>query len=54
MRLISLEDGPDRALGRRDRVKRWPTLVVLRDGPEVGRLVRPAGAPGIEAVVSKT
>jgi thioredoxin 1 len=31
-------------LGRSYRVKLWPTLVLLRDGQEVGRLVRPAGA----------
>ena len=39
-----VEDGPGRPLGRSYRVKLWPTLVVLRDGQEVGRLVRPAGA----------
>jgi thioredoxin 1 len=39
-----VEDGPGRSLGRSYRVKLWPTLVLLRDGQEVGRLVRPAGA----------
>lgn len=39
---LKIEDGPGRALGRHYRVKLWPTLVVLRDGQEVGRLVRPA------------
>lgn len=51
---LKVEDGPGRALGRHYRVKLWPTLVFLHDGREVGRLVRPAGAPDIEAVVSKT
>jgi thioredoxin 1 len=49
---LKIEDGPGRALGRHYRVKLWPTLVVLRDGLEVGRLVRPAAASDIEALVS--
>lgn len=49
---LKIEDGPGRALGRHYRVKLWPTLVVLRDGQEVGRLVRPAAASDIEALGS--
>ena len=45
-----VEDGPGRALGRHYRVKLWPTLVFLRDGQEVGRLVRPAGANMVAAL----
>ena len=45
-----VEDGPGRALGRHYRVKLWPTLVFLRDGQEVGRLVRPAGADMVAAL----
>jgi thioredoxin 1 len=48
-----VEDGPGRPLGRSYRVKLWPTLVLLRDGKEVGRLVRPAGAQDIESAMSK-
>jgi thioredoxin 1 len=48
-----VEDGPGRALGRHYRVKLWPTLVLLRDGQEVGRLVRPAAAQDIESAMSK-
>ena len=33
-----VEDGPGRPLGRSYRVKLWPTLVLLRDGHEVGRM----------------
>lgn len=40
-RHLKVEDGPGRALGRSFRVKLWPTLVFLRDGQEVQRLVRP-------------
>lgn len=38
---IRIEDGPGRPLGRSFRVKLWPTLVFLRDGLVLGRLVRP-------------
>ena len=36
-----VEDGPGRRLGRSYRVKLWPTLILLCDGVEVGRVVRP-------------
>lgn len=42
-----VEDGPGRALGRAFGVKRWPTLVFLRDGQEQARLVRPIEAAPI-------
>lgn len=38
---FKIEDGPGRALGRSFRVKLWPTLIFLRDGVEVARVVRP-------------
>ncbi len=41
LRHIRVEDGPGQPLGRSFRVKLWPTLVLLRDGQEVARLVRP-------------
>ncbi|PUE38369.1 thioredoxin family protein [Limnohabitans sp. Hippo3] len=50
---LKVEDGPGRALGRHYRVKLWPTLVVLRDGQKVGRLVRPAAAQEIQTVMAK-
>jgi thioredoxin 1 len=51
-RHFQVEDGPGRPLGRGYRVKLWPTLVLLRDGKEVGRLVRPAQAADISAVLN--
>ena len=42
LRHIKIEDGPGRPLGRSYRVKLWPTLILLRDGEELGRVVRPA------------
>jgi len=44
VRHIKVEDGAGKRLGRSYRVKRWPTLVFLRDGREADRLVRPASA----------
>jgi thioredoxin 1 len=44
-----VEDGPGRLLGRSFRVKLWPTLVFLRDGQEVARVVRPENADEIRA-----
>lgn len=41
VRHLKVEDGSGRPLGRAYRVKLWPTLVFLRDGQEVARLVRP-------------
>jgi thioredoxin 1 len=38
---LRVEDGPGRRLGRAYRVKLWPTLVLLRDGHEIARVVRP-------------
>ena len=50
---LKIEDGPGRALGRHYRVKLWPTLVLLRDGQEVGRLVRPTAVQDIQTTLSK-
>jgi thioredoxin 1 len=41
VRHIKIADGSGRRLGRSFAVKLWPTLVFLRDGHEVARLVRP-------------
>jgi thioredoxin 1 len=38
---IQVYDGKGKALGRAFAVKLWPTLILLRDGREVKRLVRP-------------
>ncbi len=39
-----IEDGRGRPLGRAFRIKLWPTLVLLRDGKEIARAVRPREA----------
>ncbi len=51
-RHVKVEDGQGRPLGRSYRVKLWPTLVLLRDGQEVARLVRPTQAADISAVLN--
>lgn len=47
LRHVKIEDGRGRPLGRSFGVKLWPTLVFLRDGQEVARLVRPQESAGI-------
>ena len=44
---LKIEDGRGLPLGRSFRVKLWPTLIFLRDGEEVARLVRPTLAGSI-------
>lgn len=51
-RHVKVEDGPGRQLGRSFRVKLWPTLVVLRDGQETARLVRPVQVVDINAALA--
>ena len=52
LRHLKIEDGSGRPLGRSFRVKLWPTLVVMRDGQEVARLVRPRTVDEIREVLS--
>jgi thioredoxin 1 len=41
VRHVKIEDGSGKPLGRSFGVRLWPTLVFLRDGRELTRLVRP-------------
>ncbi len=41
---LRVEDGKGQPLGRSFHVKLWPTLILLRDGREVTRVVRPREA----------
>lgn len=53
VRHLKVEDGRGRRLGRSFGVKLWPTLVFMRDGVELARLVRPiSAAPVREALGS--
>lgn len=53
VRHLKVEDGPGRALGRSFGVKLWPTLVFLRDGREVGRLVRPTDSAPVRDMLAQ-
>ncbi len=47
LRHVKVQDGPGRPLGRSYKVKLWPTLVFLKDGIEVARVVRPGNASAV-------
>jgi thioredoxin 1 len=51
VRHLRIADASGRRLGRSFQVKLWPTLVFLRDGKEVARLVRPGDAASIRAAL---
>lgn len=46
---LKVEDGPGRPLGRSFRVKLWPTLVLVRGGEELARVVRPVAQADVDA-----
>jgi thioredoxin 1 len=50
---IKVEDGPGRPLGRSFRVKLWPTVVVLKDGQEIARVVRPVDADEVRSALAQ-
>ena len=49
LQYLRLEDERARPLGRGFKVKLWPTLLFLRDGVEVARVVRPTMAAEVMA-----
>lgn len=51
---IKQYDGKGKPLGRAFKVKLWPTLILLRDGKEVDRLVRPVDAAQVRQLVSQS
>jgi thioredoxin 1 len=52
VRHIKIADASRRRLGRSFGVKLWPTLVFLKDGAEVARLVRPTDADRIRQALA--
>ena len=52
-RHLKVEDGPGRPLGRSFRIKLWPTVVVLKDGQEVARVVRPVSADEVRVALAQ-
>jgi len=53
LRHLKIEDGSGRPLGRSFRVKLWPTLVFMRDGQEVGRVVRPGSVDAVRQELAR-
>ncbi|MEN2428782.1 thioredoxin family protein [Chromobacterium vaccinii] len=50
LRHLAVEDGKGRRLGRLYGVKLWPSFILLRDGIEIGRAVRPQSLDDLEAL----
>ncbi len=53
LRHLKIADASGKRLGRAFRVKLWPTLIFLKDGTEIARLVRPATAVEIASALAK-
>lgn len=51
VRHVRIEDASGRPLGRSFGIKLWPTLILLRDGREIDRLVRPRNGAVIEVAL---
>lgn len=52
LRHLKIEDGRGKPLGRSFGIKLWPTLVLMQDGRELARVVRPAAQRDIDAVLA--
>jgi thioredoxin 1 len=52
VRHLKIADASGKRLGRSFGVKLWPTLVFLKDGKEISRLVRPREAKAISDALS--
>ena len=48
LRHLKIEDARGRPLGRSFGIKLWPTLIFMRDGRELSRLVRPGSKDEIQ------
>ena len=53
MRHLKIADSSGKRLGRSFGVKLWPTLILLRDGKELARLVRPRDAKSIGDAIAQ-
>ncbi|WP_322406221.1 thioredoxin family protein [Idiomarina sp. PL1-037] len=52
LRHIKIYDGKGKPLGRAFKVKLWPTLILLHNGNEVARLVRPLKTDEVREFIS--
>jgi thioredoxin 1 len=53
IRHLKIADASGRRLGRSFRVKLWPTLIFLKDGKELARLVRPRDESAVRAALAQ-
>ena len=53
VRHLKIADASGKRLGRSFGVKLWPTLVFLKNGTELARLVRPANTASISAELAR-
>ena len=53
VRHLKIEDGSGRRLGRSFKVKLWPTLVFMKAGEEIARLVRPRDTRSISEALGQ-
>ena len=53
LRHLRIEDGPGRPLGRSFGIKLWPTLVLMRDGRELARVVRPRASDEVAQLLQQ-
>lgn len=51
LRHIKVADGKGKRLGRAYGVKVWPTLILLRDGVEIERVIRPTTTMQVASLV---
>ncbi len=47
---LKVLDGKGKRLGRQFKIKLWPTLILLKDGKEVARRVRPTSIEEISSL----
>ena len=50
---VKVFDGKGKRLGRQLSVKLWPTLILLQNGEEIGRIVRFTSSEEVSALLSK-
>ncbi|MDN2663718.1 thioredoxin family protein [Psychromonas sp. 14N.309.X.WAT.B.A12] len=53
LRHIKVFDGKGKQLGRAFKVKLWPTFILLKDGDEVARLIRPTESQSLQLFLNK-
>ncbi|MGY5450941.1 thioredoxin family protein [Agarivorans sp. MS3-6] len=49
---IKVFDGKGKRLGRSFKVKLWPTLILLKGGHEIARIVRPTKVNEVQALLA--